>query len=184
MAIFCNVKTVGVPFICRRASVGVVPVGVIPNAGGEGFHYLYRELALGVDGRYRVSGIFSDGAGSDWILLEFSNKDGQQARVYFDVANGTKGTESGTPLVSASITSVGGGEYQCSVTIDAGSSGNTPVVRVYNADADGDNFVIGNGSTIWHYQRDITVVAVGVDEDILDSEDDFSNWTLFQVTLG
>jgi len=180
VAIFCNIKAVALPFICRR-SVVAGPVGFIPLVGGEGLKTAWLVVTLDASTQYTVSGIFSAGAGSDWFMLLFANKDGSSSRVFFDVANGVKGSEIGTALVSSSISSVGGGEYLCSITINSGTSGNTPRVWIYAADANDDFSVAGDGSTVWHYQRDLTVVEVGVGVDILDSEADFSDWTLSYV---
>lgn len=158
-------------------------MGVVPASEGIGDRYLELDVALDASTQYTVSGIFSPGAGSDWFMLVFRNKDAVSCRVFFDVTNGVKGSEYGSDLVSSSISSVGGGEYQCSITINSGTGATQPVVQIWCADADDDFTVTGDGETVWHYQRDLTVVEVGVGTDILDSEDDFSDWTITGITL-
>lgn len=75
----------------------------------------------------------------DWASVQVSDTSG--AFAYFDIANGTIGTEGGAVL-NSSITAAGNGFYHCSLTF----SGNAGNYRIFPAQA--DNNVSGTSGNI------------------------------------
>ncbi len=130
--------------------------GLIPQASGEGQRYIERSPVLVENVTYRVGAYAKAGAGSNWVMLLFLVRNGATGYVFFDLGTGAVGSVT-APAVNANISLVSDGWYDISFEMNANTGGNTPFVRLYASDGDGDFSVGGDGSTIWHYQDILSV---------------------------
>ena len=90
--------------------------------------YINQNITLS-SGVYSYS-VYAKVESVDWLYMWSFNGTGSVS-VYFDLANGLLGTQSGT--IDANIESVGGGWYRCSLSYN----NNIAAVRLYPAIADG-----------------------------------------------
>jgi hypothetical protein len=79
----------------------------------------------------QTASIYAKAGTLDWIAFICASSSGD-AYLYFDLANGVKGT-AGANTIDSTITSVGGGWYRLSITFDRTLS----AYRIYPADGDG-----------------------------------------------
>jgi hypothetical protein len=92
--------------------------------------------------RYTTT-IYARAAERSWIQLQEGQ--GVTAGAYFDLANGTVGTVSGTGSPTAAITSAGSGWYRCQISWT--SVGNAARIRVFLATGDGAAVYSGDGTS-------------------------------------
>jgi len=131
--------------------------GVIASAV-ESDHFVNQSISLTSGTTYTFS-TYAKAADKDWIQMEIST--GPTVSVYFDVANGTVGTTSGT-IVHTFIESLNNGWYRCGFSAEMTSTG-AKDCRIYSAEADNDNSFTGDGATIdtylWGAQVEASHVA-------------------------
>jgi hypothetical protein len=111
-------------------------------------HFVYQENIAVTNGEYYTASIYADDINRDWIYLTASN-DGAEA--YFNVAEGRVGTLGGG--ATARIEALNG-YYRCSMTYQAGFTGNEDLVV---AIAEADNDITFDGATqdslyVWQAQ--------------------------------
>ena len=112
-------------------------------------HYLFQ-LSSAAAGTYSLSAYMKAAGRSFGWLYAYT---GASATAYFDLANGTVGTVSGTYSPTATITSVGNGWYRCTMTFAATDSNFNFGAGV--ATANGTNSYTGDGFSgifIWGAQ--------------------------------
>lgn len=92
-------------------------------------------------GGVQTASLYAKAGTLNWISF-FCTSSGGNAYLYFDLANGVKGS-TGANTIDSTITSVGGGWYRISITFDRTLSS----YRIYPADGDGD--VSGTSGNIY-----------------------------------
>lgn len=121
------------------------------------FTYSRVERTISYTGVYTIS-VYAKAGTLDW--LSFENSGISSDETYFDLVNGTTGTD-GSNVIQSNIESVGDGWYRCSATFN----GTSNVQRIYPAVGNGDlNSAQGN-IYIQNFQLETGLVAT----DYLDS---------------
>lgn len=82
----------------------------IEGTGSSVFSYLQQ---LDSTTPVKTKSVYAKAGSVDWVSIW----SGGSNKAYFDLANGTKGTLSGSHIIDSSITSVGGGWYRCEVAM-------------------------------------------------------------------
>ncbi len=142
------------------ANAGTAPNGtttadlIYPSANSSN-SVIFNGVTIANSTEYTNS-IYVKASGKTWTFIRGIN-DGNG--VYFDVANGVKGTTTGAD-VSGTISSVGSGWYRCSVTQTSTSTTGRLVVLV--VDGNGSTAVTANGTDgllIWAGQTETGVMT-------------------------
>jgi hypothetical protein len=105
--------------------------------------------------------VYAKAAGRDWFRISIIDKAGSFPGVYFNLSDGTKGSEIVSPL-DVSITPVGNGWYRCSVTASVKTGGSTPGARVFLASNNGVLSYQGDGTSgiyLWGAQLEQSPAA-------------------------
>jgi len=109
-------------------------------------------IQINVDAGLATYSVYAKAGSVSWIRL----LKGGNASAYFDLSNGTIGDLALT--IDATITSVGGGWYRCTMTYEDAFSGS---VRIYPAIADGDTSGTSGNIYIQDAQLEQGMVATG-----------------------
>jgi len=130
------------------ANAATDPIGgstadlIYPSSTGSGreLYYLYTYTS-GVS--YTLS-IYAKYAGKQWIAFGTNNPNSAGSGVYFDILNGTVGTQ--PTGYTGTITSVGNGWYRLKVQFTSGTGVVDPFVDVAFVDANGGTGVTASGT--------------------------------------
>ena len=110
-------------------------------------HVIYRSITIATNTTYICSVIAEQAERS--ILAIMSNDGISNTTVYFNLANGTVGTKTGTGI--GTIKHVGGGRYICTLLVNI-QSGSNAAFQIYLANGDNSSVYSGDGTSglyIW-----------------------------------
>ena len=121
-------------------------------------HRIYQAASerITASGSLTVS-VYLKYIGRQWAVIRLTDSTGTDRRVWFDIQNGTKGTEETN--MTGSITASGNGYYKCVATISSVAASPGTYVMIGGADADNSYVYAGSGAdafAIWGIQASTT----------------------------
>ncbi len=134
--------------------------------GGTDAYKLTEDSATGFHRIYYASPVLSSGSltvscyvkyiGRQWVYIRLRDSGAAYRHVWFDVQNGTKGTEETN--MTGTISASGGGYYKLTATVSSVHATSADV-RIGGANADGNTQYAGSGSdafAVWGIQASTT----------------------------
>lgn len=121
-------------------------------------HRIYQAASerITASGSLTVS-VYLKYIGRQWAVIRLTDSTGTDRRVWFDIQNGTKGTEETN--MTGSITASGNGYYKCVATISSVAASPGTYLMIGGADADNSYVYAGSGSdafAVWGIQASST----------------------------
>ena len=120
---------------------------ILVDDGGGGIisAYLRTDVTVLTATAYTAS-VFAKADQLGWIAIYARNfTTPANGQVFFDLNNGTVGTES--VGISGQIEDFGNGWYRCSITFTTDAADTTGSIRIYPAEADNDSIVDRDGTS-------------------------------------
>jgi hypothetical protein len=124
---------------------GLVSAASLTENTDTNQHYIQYSNLTVVSGSTYTASIFAKTNGRDFVVLSLFNGFPVN-EVWFDIANGTVGTSTGT-VDAATVENYGNGFFRCSISVAATSNNNSASLFVKLADSDGSNNYTGDGSS-------------------------------------
>jgi hypothetical protein len=155
-----------------KASSAITPnQGVAPDGNltadkfaentSNAYHQISQAFSSAVSTVYTYS-VYAKAAGRNLLVVSFNGTaiTGTQVYCFFNLANGTVGTNAGT--TSPSIVSVGNGWYRCSVTTTTLGSAGTAGAFLTTSEDSGSTLYVGDGTSgylLWGAQVEANSTA-------------------------
>lgn len=147
-----------------RGGGGTITYGVTAQDGtstatrivSNGNSAVSQTIGVPASTTYTLSAVAKANGTGGWLLLALSDLTANAFQAYFNLNTGVLGTGSGVgscTFISASITSLGSGWYQVSVTGTSATAGGNTFIDIHATNADNAiNGAFGNGLDMWHTQ--------------------------------